>query len=167
MKITAQDKVDIILLYESGISIKDIAKTYEVSTEIIRKYVVHIGKPYYAASKAIEATYLDRAKQQIKEDTEALLVSKIKLLAESGLTQYKILEIYGNHARHLAKKYKLSLGQDYRRDGFAVMLTYKGKTYHCKTVYEAAKISGYSQSAISNALSGRYHLSKATVKYAD
>lgn len=167
MKITAQDKLDIILSYEEGVSIEELAKIYEVSNEGIGRLVRSIGKPYFKQVAKLEDKYMVTAKKLAKAEAEDLLVAKIKILAENGFTQYKIIDLYGNPARYLVKKHKLNLGKDYRRDGFAVELTFKGKTYKCKTVAEAAKISGYSQPAIYNALAGRYKLENAKVKYAD
>ncbi len=167
MKIAEQDKIDIVIAYEEGVSTEELAKIYGVSREAIRLQVCHLGKPYHKQFESIEQIYLAKAKQNIKEQAELVLVSKMKLLYDSGLTKYKIIQLYGNTAHHLMRKYKLDFGKDHRRDGFKVNLTFNGVTYKCDTVKQAAKISGYSASAISNALSNRYHLNNAEVSYAD
>lgn len=167
MKISEQDRIDIILSYEEGVSVEELAKIYGVSNEAIRKYVRAVGKPYFKQVAKIESKCLSVAKKLTKAEVEEAFVDKLKALVSNGVSHAHLIKLYGLSVRYYLKRHNIETEKDNRRDGFAVELTYKNKFYKCKSVVEAAKISGYSQSAISNALAGRYRLEKANVKYAD
>lgn len=167
MKINKQDKLDIIFSYETGVPVEEMAKIYGVTGEAIRLIVRHLGKPHHKHIQDIENEFLERAKKKIKQETESAFISKLLVLTDSGISHSQLIQLYGDKAKYITNKHKLETFKNNKRDGTAVQMVFKGKTYNCKTVAEAAKISGYSQSHISNALSGRYTLKNATIRYAD